>query len=151
MNVSFSGNSKEVPSQGILESIATLSNELFSLAETAASLKEKLSSQRAVRVQLAFDESDLLVGFKIGYEETKTRYYSWLGGVVSEHRNKGIAKHFIDEQHKWCKEQGYQTVRTKTKNCFRAMLILNLKMGFDVIGTYTDSWGEPKLILEKKL
>ena len=31
------------------------------------------------------------------------------------------------------------------------MLILNLKHGFDIIGTYTDDFGEPKIILEKKL
>jgi hypothetical protein len=31
------------------------------------------------------------------------------------------------------------------------MLILNLKYGFDIIGTYTDNKGESKIILEKKL
>jgi hypothetical protein len=31
------------------------------------------------------------------------------------------------------------------------MLILNIKHGFDVIGTYTDEKGEPKIILEKRL
>ena len=31
------------------------------------------------------------------------------------------------------------------------MLLLNIKSGFDVIGTYTDGEGEPKIILEKRL
>lgn len=42
-------------------------------------------------------------------------------------------------------------VQTKTKNKWRDMLILNIKNGFDIIGTYTDDSGEPKIILEKKL
>jgi hypothetical protein len=31
------------------------------------------------------------------------------------------------------------------------MLIVNIKHGFDVIGTYTDDKGEPKVILQKTL
>ncbi|MCL4426117.1 MAG: hypothetical protein M1299_02105 [Firmicutes bacterium] len=31
------------------------------------------------------------------------------------------------------------------------MLILNLRHGFDIIGTYTDEKGEPKIILAKSL
>lgn len=31
------------------------------------------------------------------------------------------------------------------------MLILNLRRGLDIIGTYTDERGEPKIILEKRL
>lgn len=31
------------------------------------------------------------------------------------------------------------------------MLLLNIKNGFDVIGTYTDQDGEIKIILEKSL
>ena len=31
------------------------------------------------------------------------------------------------------------------------MLVLNIENGFDVIGTYTDDSGEPKIIFEKKL
>ncbi|GMB08267.1 hypothetical protein B1no1_09770 [Thermolongibacillus altinsuensis] len=46
---------------------------------------------------------------------------------------------------------GTKFVRTKTKNKWRNMLILNIKHGFDVIGTYTDEKGEPKIILEKRL
>ncbi|MBO8157289.1 MAG: hypothetical protein H0Z32_12600 [Bacillaceae bacterium] len=34
---------------------------------------------------------------------------------------------------------------------WKGMLILNLKHGFDVIGTYTDEKGEPKIILRKNL
>ena len=142
---------EEVPPIELLEEIQQLSNSVFESNDSEQDLLEKLSAHQDVLVQLAFDDSNTLVGFKIGYAEKKGRFYSWLGCVNGEHRNKGIAKHLLDYQHQWCQERGYRTVRTKTKNCFKAMLILNLKMGFDVIGTYTDSRGEPKLILEKKL
>ncbi|WP_274519618.1 hypothetical protein [Caenibacillus caldisaponilyticus] len=40
---------------------------------------------------------------------------------------------------------------TQTKNKWRAMLLLNLRHGFDIIGTFTDEKGEPKFILQKRL
>ena len=47
--------------------------------------------------------------------------------------------------------QGYEVIQTQTKNKWRNMLILNLRHGFDIVGTYTDSKGEPKIILKKRL
>ena len=96
-------------------------------------------------------ESDVVVGYKIGYELESDCFYSWLGGVDENHRNKGIASKLMNQQHLYLKEKGYKIVQTKTKNKWRNMLILNIKNGFDVIGTYTDSNGEPKIILEKCL
>lgn len=57
----------------------------------------------------------------------------------------------MENQRRWLKENGYHKVRTKTKNKWRDMLILNLKNGFEIIGTYTDEKGEPKIILEKNV
>ncbi|WP_369792731.1 hypothetical protein [Virgibacillus sp. SK37] len=57
----------------------------------------------------------------------------------------------MDQQHLYLIEKGYEIVQTKTKNKWRGMLLLNIKSGFDVIGTYTDKVGEPKIILEKRL
>jgi hypothetical protein len=48
-------------------------------------------------------------------------------------------------------ESGYKAVQTQTKNMWRSMLILNIKNGFDIIGTYTDNEGETKIIIEKML
>lgn len=31
------------------------------------------------------------------------------------------------------------------------MIVLNLRQGFDIVGTFTDDRGEPKIILEKYL
>lgn len=92
-----------------------------------------------------------MVGYKIGYQDRKSRFYSWLGGVYPEYRGQGIASELMLKQHEWCKQHGYAVVRTQTKNKWRSMLILNLRHGFNIVGTYTDEKGEPKITLEKRL
>jgi hypothetical protein len=37
------------------------------------------------------------------------------------------------------------------ESIIRDILILNLRHAFDVVGTYTDEKGEPKIFLEKRL
>jgi predicted GNAT superfamily acetyltransferase len=96
-------------------------------------------------------ENERVVGFKLGYERKGKHFYSWLGGVDEAYRGQGIANELMKRQHEWCRENGFRTIRTHTKNKWKHMLILNLKHRFDVIGTYTDNRGEPKIILEKKL
>ncbi len=94
---------------------------------------------------------DQAVGFKLGYEQSQGEFYSWLGGVVPEYRGLGIASNLMQTQHRWCVEQGYKKIQTKTQNRFREMLMLNLKNGFDVIGTHASDEGGMKIVLEKKL
>ncbi len=94
---------------------------------------------------------DQPVAFKLGYRRTETEFYSWLGAVLPEYRGLGIASDLMQDQHAWCKSQGYQTIETKTQNRFREMLILNIKFGFDVIGTHDSTEGGMKIILRKKL
>lgn len=113
------------------------------------SISEELSSRPKCLILVALDD-DHVVGYKIGYQDRNTRFYSWLGGVCAKYRGKGIASELMLRQHEWCRSQGYTAVRTQTKNKWRSMLILNLRYGFDVIGTYTDEQGEPKIILEKR-
>lgn len=113
-------------------------------------IEEELSARSKFLILVALTHGRV-VGYKIGYQDRKTRFYSWLGGVNPEYRGQGIASELMVRQHAWCKNQGYSVIRTQTKNTWRSMLILNLRHGFDVIGTYTDKNGEPKIILEKHL
>jgi GNAT superfamily N-acetyltransferase len=134
--------SKVVNHKGILE----LNNLIFEARETAIDPPVIKNLQ----AWLAYS-GDQVIGYKVGYELKPGKYYSWIGGVHPNFRNEGIAGVLMMQQHEWCKLNGYQTIQTKTKNKWKSMLILNLKNGFDVIGTYTDSKGEPKIILEKNL
>lgn len=83
---------------------------------------------------------DAWVGFKLGYRRGKC-FYSWLGGVVPEHRDKGIATALMEAQHDRAKALGYQSVLTRTRSPNRAMLILNLRNGFEICGYETDPAG----------
>ena len=109
-----------------------------------------LNNHRKFHLVTAWIE-DKLVAYKIGYEKDKTCFYSWGGGVLPEHRGLGIAKTLMTAQHDWCREQGYKKIQTKTRNKFKDMLLLNIKSGFDIIGTQTTESDGLKILLEKKL
>ena len=92
-----------------------------------------------------------VIAYKIGYEIAHNKFYSWLGGVDKAFRKCGIGSKLIESQHQYLKDNNYKIIQTKTMNKWRNMLILNIKTGFDVVGTETDKKNEIKIILEKKL
>lgn len=130
------------------QSMCLLHSTIFK-SQSSDSIEEELNARPKFLILVALDD-DRVVGYKIGYQDRETRFYSWLGGVYPEYRGKGIASELMRRQHEWCKVQGYMVIRTLTKNKWRDMLILNLRHGFDIVGTYTDEKGEPKIILEKR-
>ena len=81
--------------------------------------------------------TDGIVGFKIGYGISPTRYYSWLGGVDPEHRRPGIARRMMEAQHAWVQESRYQSIETNLIQDNSAMLALNLQGGFRGNGFHT--------------
>lgn len=98
---------------------------------------------------LAFSDEEI-IGCKLGYERKPGHFYSWLGCVSAAHRGRGIAAELMRRQHEWCRQQGYGTIRTQTYNLWRQMLLLNLRFGFDIIGTVQGQHGLT-LVLEKAL
>lgn len=116
----------------------------------AAELKATVEQHRQFLVVLAFVEGKL-VGAKIGYGEQPDTFSSWMGGVLPEFRGLGIASDMMEKQQAWCRAKGYTKVRTKTRNRFREMLMLNLKQGFEIIGTQSSSRGGLLILLEKNL
>ncbi|MDN4525990.1 GNAT family N-acetyltransferase [Fictibacillus fluitans] len=135
------------PDTKTVEGITHLHNDIFgSSDDLAGRMKEKPDLKMEVAVY-----GEKIIGYKIGYALNREQFYSWLGGVKANYRNHGIASKLMKQQHQYLKASGYKAVQTKTKNKWRSMLILNIKSGFDIIGTYTDGEGEPKIILEKKL
>ncbi|MCG1028784.1 GNAT family N-acetyltransferase [Virgibacillus halodenitrificans] len=135
------------PNAELLNKVLNLHDSIF---KDAATLISKAENKSKVVFNLALEDEEI-IGYKIGYELEPNLFYSWLGGVDESHRNKGVASKLIDQQHLYLIEKGYEIVQTKTKNKWRGMLVLIIKSGFDVIGTYTDNEGEPKIILEKRL
>ena len=95
---------------------------------------------------------DKPIGFKLGYELEPTCFYSFLGAVLPDYQGYGVATLLMQSQHQWAQDQGYQRIQTSTQNRYKAMLALNLKMGFEIIGTEAFALrGGLKIRLEKKL
>ncbi|MBC8083591.1 MAG: GNAT family N-acetyltransferase [Hymenobacter sp.] len=118
------------------------------LAELTTDLRYQQARQ-PVQAWLALAEGRL-VGCKLGYERKPGHYYSWLGGVDSAFRGHGIGRDLLRRQHAWGRQQGYSHIRTHTYNRWRAMLLLNLREGFDIVGTVQGPRGLV-IILEKEL
>lgn len=136
---------------------AALQAEIFDLyrtifnSEPNQEAQERLSNSRDLLILLAYDEADNPVAFKIGYRQDPDTFYSWLGGVLPHSRRHGLAQTLMHRQHEWARAQGYRFVHTKTLNRWREMLVLNLRNGFDIVGTYIGKDGRLRIILEKQL
>ncbi|MCR2821057.1 GNAT family N-acetyltransferase [Lederbergia panacisoli] len=144
MNFSFY---TQIPDKEVMAGILQMHEEIF---HDSSALVRKIKNKSKPLIQVAFEDSKV-VGYKIGYELSHEKFYSWLGGVDVNYRNVGIATKLMEKQHQYLRELGYKVVQTKTKNKWRHMLILNIKNGFNVMDTYTDKNGEMKIILEKDL
>ena len=137
-----------IPNDKLLNGIVNLYSAIFD--GNTEEFLIKINDKHKLFFNIALDEQKV-VGFKIGYELDKNKFYSWLGGVDSNYREHGIALTLMEQQHEYLKENRYKVVQTKTMNKWRSMLILNIKNGFNVIETYTDDKGLHKIVLEKLL
>lgn len=115
---------------------------------------DRLKPEKLNRPQLlmlvSFDKGRV-TGFKFGYEHEDGVFYSWLGGVHPDDQGRGIARALMEKQHKICRQKGYTKVRTYSRNTKKAMIILNIKSGFDIISTFVDHKGRHKIVMEKDL
>ena len=88
-----------------------------------------------------------IVAYKVGYGETESRFYSWIGGVLPEHRKKGWATELLHYQEQWCREQGDRDINVWTANRYRTMLIFLLKEQYEIYAVANDS----KVLMRKLL
>ncbi|MFP5519360.1 MAG: GNAT family N-acetyltransferase [Bdellovibrionia bacterium] len=123
--------------------------EIFPEFEEKKFLYQLEIKSRLLFVIAYFEEQ--LIGIKIGYLLSPYKFYSWMGGVAPQFRRGGIAKKMMTLQHQWCRQQKVILIETRTKNSFLEMISLNLKSGFQIVGTKIDKKGETKILLEKKL
>ena len=92
-----------------------------------------------------------LVGYKIGRSNDPRTFESWNGGVLPSARKKGVATALAERQEAWCRLQGFGNLTTETAHDNQAMLIVNLKRGFHVTGTYLERGKNLKIVLRKPL
>ncbi|MBC3786747.1 GNAT family N-acetyltransferase [Spirosoma utsteinense] len=140
-----------LPPDPLLSATLNLLVEVFP-ALTEPEILAEIAYQQVrtpVLAGLALDDNQV-VGCKLGYEQKPGHFYSWLGCVSPSCRGQGIAAELMRQQHDWCKEQGYHTIRTHTYNQWRHMLVLNIRSGYDIIGTVAGKRGLT-IVLEKTL
>jgi ribosomal protein S18 acetylase RimI-like enzyme len=94
---------------------------------------------------------DVPVGFKFGYRREPSLFYSWLGGVDPSARRMGVADALMRLQHDELVASGYRYVATRTRAVNNAMLILNLKHGFQIAGYEVDQDGKAVVWQRKAL
>ncbi len=140
-----------LPPEPLLTSLVDLLTDVFA-NQTRDELTQDLAYQLTrprFSTLLAIEENQV-VGCKLGYEQRPGQFYSWLGCITPTHRGRGLAAQLMRQQHDWCRQQGYATVRTHTYNQWRDMLILNLRFDFSIIGTLQGKRGLT-IVLEKAL
>ncbi|WP_462156788.1 GNAT family N-acetyltransferase [Pseudoalteromonas sp. GB56] len=70
------------------------------------------------------------VAFKLGYAKSTDTFYSWLGGVVPDHRGQGLAKQLLHKQEQWALENGFNCIEVKSMLRFDAMLTMLRSQGY---------------------
>jgi len=140
-------------SEEVIETLVELETQVFDEPLTREIIEKKLGSKSKISILIGYIENKLCA-YKVGFQcDLDPNYlYSWIGGVVPAYRRLGIARALMERQHELAKAEGFKCIRTRTKNKYRSMLILNLRAGFDVVDVYTKA-GEkyPGIVLEKEL
>ena len=138
------------PDEDLLHSLADLNQAIFEFGESPAHLTHALQGQHKILLCMAY-QGEKAIGFKLGFQERPHYFESWRGGVLPSYRNQGIAQELLRQQHQWCTEQGFRIVTTIAHNQNIPMLIVNLRNGFEIVGTSFDRRKVLKILLQKWL
>ncbi|MDN5200590.1 GNAT family N-acetyltransferase [Fulvivirgaceae bacterium BMA10] len=113
--------------------------------------QERLSNVPYLVLMAYFDGAP--AGFKVGYQrEDNGSFYSWMGAVHPDYRKLGIARKLADYQENWARRMGYQTIKMKTRNRLKPMLLFALSNGFNIVAVERkEDIREHRIILEKSL
>lgn len=137
---------------GSAADIVALSKQIpeFEQATTLERLQSRLDG--AVSLILVAKLEGALVGYKVGYQLTEETFYSWLGGVIPEHRKHGVATLLLNYQEKWVLNSGYKQIKVKSMNRFPGMLNLLISNGYEIVGIEESVCGsEDKIVFLKRL
>ena len=138
--------------EGSMEELMTIALQIpeFKNLYPKKEFEKRLSSNHSMI--LIAEEKNQLVGFKCGYPDNEHVYYSWMGGVVPENRNRKIAFFLLKEMENRVLKMGYKYLSFKTLNEHKSMLIFALKNGFEIIEVVGSSKDpKPRIRLKKQL
>jgi len=137
---------------GSAADIVALSKQIpeFEQATTLERLQSRLDGVAGLILVAKFE--DVVVGYKVGYQLTEDTFYSWLGGVIPEHRKHGVATLLLNYQEKWARNSGYKKIKVKSMNRFSGMLKLLISNGYEIVDLDKGVCGsEDKIVFLKRL
>jgi len=135
-----------------IEAIHPVTHQIEEFIEPYPLEEYKRRFSKTPHLILAAYDGDKIIGFKIGYQLTETTFYSWMGAVLRDYRKQDVAKQLAGVQERWAIKNGYSTIRFKTRNKLRSMLLFAIKNDFNIINVEPrDDIGEYRIVMEKKL
>lgn len=95
----------------------------------------------------------VLAGFKVGYGESQTSFYSAKGGVLEAWRRRGIARALLARMEDEARAMGYGTFAFDTfPNKHPGMTVIGLAEGFEVTAAgYNSAYRDYRLRFERAL
>ena len=117
---------------GKLQTVCDLITKIPELNQSASiNVLEERVQDKVTLILVAYVDSQA-VGFKFGYELNSSDFYSWLGGVLPNYRQQGIARALLEEQERWARANLYQHIYVKSKNCFPNMLKMLISSNYQI-------------------
>ena len=115
---------------------------------TYQQLIERINYVKQPLIFVAYVE-DQPVGYLMGYERYDS-FYIWLAGVLPNHRREGVFVQLMNAIEQWAMKKNYRLLTTKTRNCFKSMLLFLIAHDFKLSGIdKRDSIDSHRLLLEK--
>ncbi|MCB0087843.1 MAG: GNAT family N-acetyltransferase [Caldilineaceae bacterium] len=137
---------------GTIAEALTVETALPEFSATRAEIDYCQRMGDAPSLILVAEVDGALVGYKVGYAQSDTIFYSWLGGVLPAHRRLGLAQRLLEYQEQWVKEQNYRAIEVRSKNKFPGMLILLLKNGYKIVSVEANApLDERKITFRKEI
>ncbi|HOZ55465.1 MAG TPA: GNAT family N-acetyltransferase [Clostridia bacterium] len=97
-----------------------------------------------------YEENSKLFGYSIIVDQQEEKnMYAWYGGVLPESQGKGITKKFLENLIEMATEKKYLSVTLASTNIRPHMLILAIKMGFNIDELKKRDYGEGNKIYFK--
>lgn len=139
--------------KGTIDEVVHLSQKIPSFEQPYKAFEYKMRLSNANHLILIAYANTKPIGFKVGYERDKDgSFYTWMGGVLNDYRQKGVAKRLAKSQERWAKQNGYNKIKLTTRNAHQAMLIFAISSGFKIVGIEERSnIEEYRVILEKNI
>jgi GNAT superfamily N-acetyltransferase len=148
--IEFNFKSFDMLSESEIEDILLIGKQCFKRPYEKAEFLSILESHPHQFHFVAYEENKM-VGYKLGFKRSPSRFYSWNGAVTPAYQGLGVASELMRRQHEWCQQQKFKFIETKTSHECAAMISLNLAHGFKIIGTAQTPANLIQVILEKGL